>query len=661
MSAAPAVASAITMTAPASGSSSGAGSRPPPPPPPPMTTMSTTTSSTLNTHNADGSTKRVWAACEACRKKRVRCDACMPCAGCITVEAVKAGFTYQQYLEQQQQAVSRGGNSGKVVQQIFDAASRTCHFDWNRKKRGPRRRSEVGLVKSEEAGATSTGKTSAAPKAQAATAEGGADDKHRAADGAPKAKRRRKAKAVPSVGMPRTLQSAGQAYLQAQQAKDLSLRGPSPSDRPDLSPATSFASTSGTNNMAMYSNAAAAHSVPATAPLFGGFASPTNTRPRAETHSGVPSGSGYNAPWSTSFNNPHQITPSEENIITPPDHQHLPGMMWHTETKDPFAAPSPFTILPAIGNSSNGANAPLYPPDMGFPRSLPGQDDSRSETASTRSSGAMPLATLFANQQSAASDTSMATSINSAAGGPSDLFPTSPSAATTMGDSRTGRIHLPPLHDPPPQSSALWHNNPAPPPKKPSHSRNLLSKLSAYYIEEDLPFIAIAIAQFGDLDAQGKLFASKFLFGEQATFEQDGGLSSTPDHLQLALLSVLAHRSLLLPGGQSSRDLDVSAASPAASPAGSTPPLFSGLAFGSAGSPRYLLGGQGLTGKLRESMLAFARRSYEIALNIWRSRIGEGSVDPLLLVTGWALDLAMSENGAGTLAMGASKATLFRM
>ena len=60
-------------------------------------------------------------------------------------------------------------------------------------------------------------------------------------------------------------------------------------------------------------------------------------------------------------------------------------------------------------------------------------------------------------------------------------------------------------------------------------------------------------------------------------------------------------------------------------------------------------------------MLAFARRSYEIALNIWRSRIGEGSVDPLLLVTGWALDLAMSENGAGTLAMGASKATLFRM
>ncbi len=578
-----------------------------------------------------GTTRRVWAACETCRKKRVRCDARQPCGGCLSIEAGKHGLTLAAYEAQL---------GSPIAQQIEAAAATLCYFDWNRKKRGPRRQADAaGEIAG--AGTSSTGTNGAS--ASRASVD--------AADEAKRPTKRKRRKDSMEHGMPRSAQSAGQAYLAAKQSGMLATpAAEQASPRPSL-------------------QVAAAQAPPLSSPVDWSAMNMRMYPPAPPTTSGGTSTQFGNAPWFATTGTNAQVTPVSEHstaVLTPPDvHASAPGPYvnapWQTapQSKDfpvsakafsdqvalrSFAAPAlpPYDIhAPGAADESwRGDNSPMSPPAPWLNGPMYGGGYPEQADASFENRAPPPPSFM----QSASSDY---------AHSPPDIKPI-----------LQPRIQLPPIHSTPAVggSHAPWHHPSQlsaalPVRRKTSRSHALLTKLAAFYDESDLPFIAMAIAQFGAFDAQAKLFCSKFLFGTASSggVEGEGDISQTPNHLQLALLSVLAHRCLLMPGGQSTRDLDMAAASSVASSSassGASPRPFGG---GPGGS------GQGLTGKARDSMLAFARRSYDYSLTTWKQELARGTIDPLILVTGWALDMAMSEDGAGTGKMDAFKATLFRM
>lgn len=140
------------------------------------------------------------------------------------------------------------------------------------------------------------------------------------------------------------------------------------------------------------------------------------------------------------------------------------------------------------------------------------------------------------------------------------------------------------------------------------------------------------MGQFSEFDAATKLIPSRCLFGEE---NNPTALADAPAHLQLALLSLLAHRSLLLPESQSSRDLKSAWAEEA---------------------PPKLTRNSPLSGEMRENMLLFGRRSWNLSHNLLLSALSEGVVEPSLLQTGYILDMSASEDGIGTKTMGQFKA-----
>ncbi|CAD6921558.1 unnamed protein product [Tilletia controversa] len=253
---------------------------------------------------------------------------------------------------------------------------------------------------------------------------------------------------------------------------------------------------------------------------------------------------------------------------------------------------------------------------------------------------------------------------------------------------------------------------------------SLLTALKDVYTDADRRNISIAIAHYDVFDNSTKMFPSRILFGERIL----PGLTSptlaenrkvprsprgnplpliaprspsihhqpyvAPAHLQVALLSVLAHRALVTPDSLSLRDLDPNVALRAGLPSlqsfpapsaratgvvsamsgelGSTPnsmmsaaPSPSGRgSFGGSG------GGSGSSGSSahnhsfldandRNGLLVFARRSLKYAHDVFIHKIERGDVDPKLIITGWLLDLSASEDGVGTKTMANMKATLF--
>ncbi|PWN43346.1 hypothetical protein IE81DRAFT_346555 [Ceraceosorus guamensis] len=188
-------------------------------------------------------------------------------------------------------------------------------------------------------------------------------------------------------------------------------------------------------------------------------------------------------------------------------------------------------------------------------------------------------------------------------------------------------------------SPQLNPQQPQPPPsmldRRRSFISSLLNQLQQYYSRDDRLYIALAVAQFADLDASTKLFPARILWGvDPMTGEQPPPI---PNHLQIALLSLLAHRALLLPGERSERDLEAV----------------------EAGVRDELLRCKLTNEQLREGLLGFARRSWNIAHDLLLQLIAEGAVDPLLLLTGYALDMSASEDGISSHSMLEMKAWLF--
>ncbi|KAK0554478.1 hypothetical protein OC845_000739 [Tilletia horrida] len=223
----------------------------------------------------------------------------------------------------------------------------------------------------------------------------------------------------------------------------------------------------------------------------------------------------------------------------------------------------------------------------------------------------------------------------------------------------------------------------------------LLTALKDVYTEADRRFISIAIAHYDVFDSSNKMFPSRILFGERG--ERPGVGSShasdllsmqprspvsqapyvAPAHLQVALLSVLAHRALLTPDGLSLRDLDPNVAVKAALPPMTTPApsarATGAVRSGSGGSNsgRSSFGGSGsssssgpyqcswLDSHDRHGLLDLARRSLKHAHDIFMNKIKRGDVEPSLIISGWLLDMSASEDGVSTQMMANMKATLF--
>ncbi|KAK0525356.1 hypothetical protein OC842_005527 [Tilletia horrida] len=252
---------------------------------------------------------------------------------------------------------------------------------------------------------------------------------------------------------------------------------------------------------------------------------------------------------------------------------------------------------------------------------------------------------------------------------------------------------------------------------------SLLTALRDIYSEHDRRYISIAIAHYDVFDNSHKMFPSRILFGERilpgatiASSNPPTGLVTplsphtqapyvAPAHLQVALLSILAHRALLTPDGLSLRDLDPNVVAkaglppmtfpaPSARPTGAVAALSSAAAgaavtasgpLGSGSTPtsisspsaRSSLAGSGsgtsssssvgngayqsswLNAHDRKGLLEFARRSLRYAHGVFVSKIERGEVEPSLIITGWLLDMSASEDGVGTTVMANMKATLF--
>lgn len=534
----------------------------------------------------------------------------MPCSGCLSSEAGRLGRTLQEYQAQP------GSESG---QEIIRKAMALCVFDWNRKKRGPRSKSSIPvnmnlppvLVDETDVAPSKAKAAAAAAKAATTAAAAAAKREQTAKDAAeaqqPAAKKRKRARTAISAkeqkandhGMPRSALSAGPAFLVAQRNSHHRVH----------SLGDGVASDDVSSSLDM-------------PPLF--------------AHADAPTG---NADATAST---------------------VPGLTHEFE----------------VQSSSDGASTALITPDEQSAYSF---DLGRSHSKGSSMGSSLPGTS--AGGLSSGPPAFGRIQLPPLQGSPVNAHHSFPSASPgLMGMPMGMAMPFGPAGIPP--SPVPWiHPSPAAVhnqqminsqismPRRPSNSRALLSKLSRYYTEDDLPFIALSIAQFAELDAMCKLFPSKYIFGDSRNGGTLEGIANVPDHIQLALLSLLAHKCLLTPGSQSARDLDVAAA---ASAGGSAPASVTAHASspsgGSAGSPfsaasalspGTLAGWAGfevgLTGKLRDKMLDFATRSYHHAVRLRDQEFRNGRIDARLVITGWAIDLSMSEAGATSKEMAQSK------
>lgn len=168
------------------------------------------------------------------------------------------------------------------------------------------------------------------------------------------------------------------------------------------------------------------------------------------------------------------------------------------------------------------------------------------------------------------------------------------------------------------------------------HSHELCQqKLRDFLSDEDRPFVALALLQFAELDAASKLFPGRYLFGSAPGVDAP----NPPAHIVLALLSLLAHRELLIPSARCLDDLE------------------------RVGEQELILDWLSPEGVLRsdkrDDLLVFARRMWNEAHGILLDIIVRGDVDPQLIQTGWCLDMAASEDGIRSVTMTQLKAWLF--
>lgn len=164
----------------------------------------------------------------------------------------------------------------------------------------------------------------------------------------------------------------------------------------------------------------------------------------------------------------------------------------------------------------------------------------------------------------------------------------------------------------------------------------LINRLRPYYSEKDRPFVALAISQFEALDSFEKIVPSRYLFGSIPGTQG----REPPAHVLLALLAFLAHRALLLPDSMNIEDLDLQAGE---------------VVLRCANNHCRLKGDD------RKQMLSFARRSWSLANDLMLQKIRSGEVDPRLIMTGMLLEMGAGEDGLSSKGQAQSKMWLFRL
>ncbi|UTT94405.1 hypothetical protein NDA17_005052 [Ustilago hordei] len=444
--------------------------------------------------------KRIWAACEPCRKRKSKCDGQNPCAGCVST--IKTAM-----LPINATTLETGAIDKALVQA---KAQELCVFDWNRKPRGPK------------------GKKAAFAAAFGVQTTG-------------------------SIGAPRSHASAGSAYIEAQKCV---LDNVHPSNahrpRPDIKGAFTFLAPDAMSPDSS-SNASPAHSAPW--PDSSPSAAAENAAPHYEHYpsgSNVPPNNNPNMQYSHLGSNGrpelYQRDSNESSNFSSSEYSSHTFSGRLSESNTSISTFSP-PIVPGPSSRPMGTEErPLKRTFVYF-----GIDDRVSKATLS----AWDALADSASHPRSNSVSSMLRSQNSAGTSPTEVNRNGASPAQSQGSG--GLVAASPQSD-----GSVNYFNAATKLSTAGgdncdmryHDQSMLiNRLKPYYTERDRPFVALAISQFEALDSFEKMIPSRYLFGSAP----GAGGRDPPAHVLLALLAFLAHRALLLPDSMNIEDLDLQA------------------------------------------------------------------------------------------------------
>ncbi|ETS62717.1 hypothetical protein PaG_02455 [Moesziomyces aphidis] len=468
--------------------------------------MSSLVESTMEDASTDASgnkRKRIWAACEPCRKRKSKCDGQNPCSGCVST--IKTAMLPINATTLQ---------NGTIDEALVQAkAQELCVFDWNRKPRGPK------------------GKKAAFAAAFGAESTG-------------------------SVGAPRSHTSAGPAYMEAQKRTlNETQHLNSAPHLPNYDPAFTFSS------LDSLSAASSSTTSPALAPPWPEMHPPPiveNGGPHYEHH--VPTSAMHPtsmangvhaAQASSSHGRPelYQRGSNESSSLSDFSSHTFAGR--HSESNTSLSTFSP-PMAPGPSSRPMGTEErPLKQAAYDYF----GSADNRISKASLSAWDALADGASHPRSNSVSS---LLRSQNSAGTSPTEVnrHGASPSHSQGSGSLPAGAS---------PQSDGSVNYFNAATKLSSAEADNcdtryhdqsmLINRLKPYYSEKDRPFVALAISQFEALDSFEKMIPSRYLFGSSP----GSSGRDPPAHVLLALLAFLAHRALLLPDSMNIEDLDLQA------------------------------------------------------------------------------------------------------
>ncbi|SJX61576.1 uncharacterized protein SRS1_12563 [Sporisorium reilianum f. sp. reilianum] len=448
--------------------------------------------------------KRIWAACEPCRKRKSKCDGQNPCGGCIST--IKTAMLPVNATTLQ---------NGTIDEAFVQAkAQELCVFDWNRKPRGPK------------------------GKKAAFAAAFGVENSN-------------------SLGAPRSHASAGSAYIEAQKRvlDDPQQHNGRPSANGDDASAFALTAPDTVNAHSSYNaSLAQASSWPdssAVAPYANGTQHYQHYSSIAVLQPSAPgsNSASYNTTASNGRPELHHSGSNDSSTFSSSEYSSYTYGGRQTESSTSISTFSP----PIVSGPSSRPMGTDERPLKRTAYEYRGVEDH----AGKASLSAWDALAESASHPRSNSVSSLRRSQNSAGTSPTEFNRHGASPAQSQG---SGGF---PVASPQSDGSINYFN--AATKLSPMGGDNgdsryhdqsmLINRLKPYYSEKDRPFVALAISQFEALDSFEKMIPSRYLFGSAP----GAGGRDPPAHVLLALLAFLAHRALLLPDSMNIEDLDLQA------------------------------------------------------------------------------------------------------
>ncbi|PWN52844.1 hypothetical protein IE53DRAFT_246348 [Violaceomyces palustris] len=530
--------------------------------------------------SGDGKRRRIWAACEPCRKRKSRCDGQSPCSGCVSTVRASSGSTGspKSSLSSEDASMPSVPTTNEETI-IFARAKELCVFDWNRKPRGPK-----GKKRMTGDGTTSNGTGSMA------------------------------------AGAPRSTESAGKAYVDAKQPRRSSADVRSNGDH-DGKLRVRIGSGDESGAPDYWTSQERRSRIPtvmaSTTPYHGArrisHQDGDAHHPLVKEQEQGSYGHFFDKPW----------TPGTAHGFDSDRRSDSSGYMTRaSETRGRERSVSSIGLPAEHANSANGSIDSSWGGADSSSRwreayrfgDYNGRRDHSLQSTNQVEQGLAQFDQVDLNESSSPFQHPLV-SLSAVLG----------SDSPDSSDLRNGK------HQQTPQPSQVQA-----PPGPYLDQLTLIRRLHPHYTMDDRPYVALAIAQFEALDSFTKNFPSRYLFGDR----HGEGVPGPPNHLLIALLALLAHRALLLPGSQCVDDLDLEAGEVVIRCARNSGRLF---------------------GQDRTRMLEFARRSWNIAHELLFSLVSDGEIDPCLVQTGLLLDQGATEDGISTKTMAQMKMWLFKL